>query len=263
VFVVKGLENKVAIVTGAGRGIGREIALVLADAGAAVVLAARSADQLDETASLVRALGRAPALPIVADVTDSDSVDRMVGTVMDEYDRIDVLVNNAGASYVANLVMSDDERWRAVIETNLFGVYRCTRAVMRPMIKARSGRIVNVSSVSAKTGAAYNSAYAAAKAAVIGFTKSIALETAKLGITVNAICPWHVETEMSRETMDARGKMFGRSDREHLDRVIAESPAGRLITPREVASTALFLASPESSGITGEAWNVCGGYAAA
>ncbi|MBI1849665.1 MAG: SDR family oxidoreductase [Planctomycetes bacterium] len=253
------LTGKVAVITGAGRGIGREIALLFAQQGAAVVLSSRSVEPLEETANRVRSTGSGAVLSIVADVTDQSAVDRMVTAALDEFGRIDILVNNAGVSYVANLIMSDENEWRRVIETNVFGVYRCTKAAIRPMIKARSGRVINVSSVSGKVGAAFNSAYAASKAAVIGFTKSVALETAKLGITVNAICPWHVETDLVHETMEARGKMFGRSDREHIDQVLGDDSQRRLITAFEVASLALFLASPASSGITGEAWNVCGG----
>jgi NAD(P)-dependent dehydrogenase (short-subunit alcohol dehydrogenase family) len=252
------LRNQVAIVTGAGRGIGREIAWALGEAGVSVVLAARNLSQLREVATTIcRRDGK--ALPLSTDVTDKSAVDRLVAATLKEFGRVDILVNNAGANYIASLIMADDQRWRHIFEVNLFGVYLCTKAVLPRMIRAKAGRIINIASVAGKVGAPYNSAYSASKAAVIGFTKSVALEVAKLGITVNAICPWHVDTQLVHESMAARSSLFGKNEEEYLAEIVAQNPQKRLITAKEVAALAVFLASPAAKGINGQAVNQCGG----
>ncbi len=254
------LEGQVVIVTGAGRGIGKEIAKVAAEAGAQTVLVARSADQLEAAAAeIVAAGGR--ALPWAADITDADAVTGMIAAVAERFGRIDVLVNNAATNYVANLVMSKSDGWRQVYELNVFAVMRCTQAALKHMIRRKSGRIINISSVSAELGASYNSAYASSKAAMDGFTRSVAREVAKLGITVNSIRPWHVDTELVHEAMATRAKLFGKTAEEYLASIIAQSPQQRLITAREVAALAVFLMSHDARGITGQGLNVCGGFA--
>lgn len=256
------LKGKVAIVTGAGRGIGREIALQFAEAGGTVVLAARSTAQLEEVAGGIRSRN-GEALPVPTDVTDNAAVKRLVADTLQKFGKINILVNNAGNNYISSLILSDDARWREIFEVNVFGVYFCTKAVLPHMIRAKSGRIINIASVAGKVGAAHNSAYASSKAAVIGFTKSLALEVAKLGITVNAICPWHVDTDLVRQSMGARGSMFGKSAEQYLEQIVACSPQQRLMSPGEVAALALFLASPEAGGINGQALNQCGGASTA
>jgi len=253
------LEDRVVIVTGAGRGIGREVAVVAAQAGAAVVLVARTAPQLEAVAAAVREAG-GRALVHACDLAQEPSAAAVVDAAMAEYGRVDVLVNNAAMNYVANLVMSKDDRWRELYELNLFATVRLTRHVLKKLIRQKSGRIINVSSVSAKVGASYNAAYASSKAAMIGFTKSVAREVAKLGITVNAVCPWHVDTEMVREAMGQRAKMFGKTTDEYLAEIIAENPQGRIMTAREIAATCVFLMSDDARGITGQAINVDGGF---
>jgi ketoreductase len=253
------LKGQVAIVTGAGRGLGREIALTFARAGAAVVLAARTAEQLDEVACVITSEGGTP-LPLPTDVSDRDSVKRMASETITKFGRIDVLVNNAaGANYISALALSDDTRWMRMFDVNVFGVYLCTKAVLPHMIRAKSGRVINISSIAGQAGAAYNTAYSASKAAVNGFTKALALEVAKLGITCNAICPWHVDTELMREAMAARGAIFGASVDEYIAKIAATNPQGRLITAPEIAGLALFLSLPEARGINGQALNQCGG----
>jgi acetoacetyl-CoA reductase len=252
------LEGQVVLVTGAGRGIGRKIAEMAADAGAAVVLAARTEEQIRAVAEGIDEKG-GKALAVPTDVTNAEAIDHLVGKTRETYGRIDVLVNNAGMNYIANLVMSKEEQWRAVFEVNLFSVYRLTRAVLRDMIKQKSGRIINISSVAGKVGAAFNSSYAASKAAVDGFTRSVALETAKIGITVNAICPWHVDTELLHFGMGKRGQMFGQSAEAYIEKMVKDSPQERLVTAEEVAGTAIFLMSKEAAGITGQSINVSGG----
>ena len=253
------LEDRVVIVTGAGRGIGREVAMVAAEAGAAVVLVSRTAAQLESVAAAVREAG-GRALVHACDLAEEPAAAAVVDAAIAEFGRVDVLVNNAAMNYVANLVMSKDERWRELYELNLFATVRLTRQVMKRLIRQKSGRIINVSSVSAKVGASYNAAYASSKAAMIGFTKSVAREVAKLGITVNAVCPWHVDTEMVREAMGQRAKMFGKTTDEYLAGIIAENPQGRIMTAREIAATCVFLMSHDARGITGQAINVDGGY---
>jgi NAD(P)-dependent dehydrogenase (short-subunit alcohol dehydrogenase family) len=258
VFVKIELPGQVVIITGAGRGIGREIALMSAEAGASVVLAARSAEQLEAVAAEVTARG-GQALAVPTDVTDANALTVLVNRTIEAFDRIDVLVNNAATNYVANLVMSKEDKIRGLYDVNVFPLFTLTKLVMRHMIRQKSGRIINISSVSAKVGAAYNSAYASSKAAMIGFTKSIARETAKVGITANAICPWHVDTELVHEAMAGRAKMFGKTAEEYLAEIVEHSPQQRLITAREVGAVALLLMSHEGRGITGQALNVCGG----
>src|SRR6202011_31945 len=186
----------------------------------AVVLAARNCVQLDELGELITS-ERGTALPVRTDVSDRNSVQRLVAETVSRFGRIDILVNNAAsANYISSLVLSDDERWRQMFDVNVFGVYLCTKSVLPHMIRAKSGRIINISSIAGQAGAAYNSAYSASKAAVIGFTKAVALEVAKLGITSNAICPWHVDTELMREAMTARGSLFGKSTEEYIAKIV-------------------------------------------
>ena len=252
------LNGKVVVVTGAGRGIGEVTAKMAAAAGARVVLVARSEEQLAKVASAIEQ-GGGQARIHAADLTEPAAAKSIVKATLDAWDRLDVLVNNAGTNYIANVVMSKEDAFRGVYELNLFAVFRLTQAALRPMIRQKSGRVINVSSVSAKLGAAYNSAYASSKAALIGFTKSVARETAKIGITANSICPWHVDTELVRESMANRAKMFGKTAEEYLAEIVGHSPQERLITCEEVAGLALFLMSPYAQGITGQSLNVCGG----
>ncbi|HUK24545.1 MAG TPA: SDR family NAD(P)-dependent oxidoreductase [Terriglobales bacterium] len=253
------LSGQVAIVTGAGRGLGRQIALTFARAGAAVVLAARTCEQLDEVGGLITSEG-GKAIAVKTDVSDRDSVKRMVAQSIAELKRVDILVNNAAsANYISSLALSDDARWMKMFDVNVFGTYLCSKAVISHMIRARSGRIINISSIAGQAGAPHASAYSASKAAIIGFTKAIALEVAKLGITCNAICPWHVDTELMRDAMASRGAMFGKSADEYLEQITAHNPQRRLITAEEVAGLALFLSTPEARGINGQTINQCGG----
>ncbi len=252
------LTGQVVIVTGAGRGIGREIAIESAAAGAHVVLVSRTASQLEEVARTIEERpGSATLAP--TDVTDAEAITALVEQTLADLGKIDVLVNNAGANLVAPLVLSDEADWRRVFEVNVFSVFRLTKLVLRPMIKAKYGRVINVASVAAKVGASFNSAYASSKAAILGFTKSIALETGTQGITVNALCPWHVDTKLTQESMAQRGRILGVEGAVHLATIAEESLQGRLIEVGEVAALAIFLMSEEAQGINGQCLNVCGG----
>lgn len=250
------LNGNVAIVTGASRGIGREIALAFARARAAVVLASRSRPDLEELARAIES-GGGQAMVAPTDVTDEGAVRQLAAQTLEAFKRVDVLVNGHGINYVSSLVKSDTQRWREVLDVNLGGVFLCTKAFLRPMIRAKRGRIISIASISGKTGVSYRSSYAASKAAVIGFTKSVALEVASLGITVNAICPGPVETDMTRASAAVLTKMFGNED--YDAKSLARSPQKRMITTQEIAALTVFLASPEAAGINGQSINQCGG----
>src|ERR1700754_188780 len=212
------LSGKVVVVTGASRGIGREIALMAAEANAAVVLAARTKDQLDEVQGAIEANG-GTAHAVAIDLTQHAAAE-LIKAATGRFAKVDILVNNAGATAIANVMMQKDADLRAVYELNVFSLIALTQAALRPMVRGRWGRVINISSVSAKHGPAYNSAYASSKAAALGFTRSVARETAQLGITSNAICPWHVRTEFVEEAMARRARMFGKTAENYLAEIV-------------------------------------------
>lgn len=241
------LTGKVAIVTGAGRGIGKEILLLLAKAGASVVACDIDEKITCETADLVCDLG-AEAIALQVDVSRVDSVQECVQKVLDKFGKVDILINNAGVTRDKLLVRMSEQEWDLVIAVNLKGAFNFTKAVVRPMMKQRSGRIVNIASVIGVMGNAGQANYAASKAGVIGFTKSIAKEVASRGINVNAIAPGFIDTEMTKklpkDTQDAMLKMI---------------PLSRFGETMDVAKLALFLCSELSDYITGEVIKVDGG----
>jgi len=242
------LEGKVAIVTGASRGIGRSVAISLAKAGAIVVINyAGNVSAANEVKDLIEAAGGQGIL-MQADVANDEAVELMVKQTMDSFGRIDILVNNAGITRDNLLMRMKEGDWDAVMNTNLKGVFMCTKAVSRVMMKQRYGRIVNMTSVVGLTGNAGQSNYAAAKAGVIGFTKSMAKELASRGITVNAIAPGFINTDMT-STLPEQVKA------EYVTKI----PAGHLGSPEDVAAAVVFLVSDSSNYITGQTLNVDGG----
>jgi len=247
---------RVVFVTGGGRGIGRAIALAFAAGGATVAIAARTLSQLEETASAIRARG-ARAIVLTMDVTDSASVTQGFAELANHTKRIDVLVNNAGIGGGEPVQDSDESAWRRIVDTNVVGTYLVTRAALPLM--PDGGRIINMSSVLGRFGVRGYTAYCASKHAVIGFTRALALELAPRAITVNAICPGWVETDMAVEGMTLGAQALETTYEDFRSRALEAVPIERIIQPEEVARLVSFLAAPESSAITGQTYNICGG----
>jgi 3-oxoacyl-[acyl-carrier protein] reductase len=245
------LENRVALVTGASQGIGRAIALAVAKNGAAVAVNhyPGQSDQADLVVEeIVRAGGR--AFPIAADVSKRPEVEEMVDAVVKRFRSLDILINNAGITRDQLLLRMKDQDWEAVLSTNLNGVFYCTRAALKWMLKSSWGRVVSLASVVGVIGNAGQANYGASKAGVIGFTKCVAREVASRGINVNVVAPGYIRTEMTdRISLQAQDQLQGRI------------PLGRIGTPEDVAGAVVFLVSPAADYITGQVLHVDGGMA--
>jgi len=252
------LEGKIALITGGGRGIGRALALAFAREGADCAVAARTLAQVQHVAEEIRDMGRR-ALALQCDISDRQSVNRAVDNAIENFDHLDILVNNAGIAKSQPLSKMSDEFWQEIIDVNLTGTYYCTQAVIAGMLKRQSGRIINIASVAGKVGMPYISAYAASKHGVLGFTKSIAMEVAAKGITVNAICPGYVETDMATLAVNNIAAKTGVTTDKARETLELMNPQHRLVTVEEVAAVALLLASEDGRGINGQAINICGG----
>jgi 3-oxoacyl-[acyl-carrier protein] reductase len=241
------LDGKVALVTGGARGIGKAIAAELSEAGASLAIVDVVLDAAEETAAEFRTLG-VEARAYGANVADPEDVDRMVAQVLKDFGKIDILINNAGITRDNLLVRMKESEWDAVIAVNLKGTFNCLKAVARPMMKARTGKIVNVASVVGVMGNGGQANYSASKAGVIGLTKTVAKELGARGITVNAVAPGYIQTDMTGELSDSARDAF-------LNAVPLKRPG----LPLDVARVVKFLAGSDSDYVTGQVINVCGG----
>jgi len=241
------LNGKVAVVTGASRGIGRAIALDLAGRKARVVVSARSLAALEGVVETIAAEG-GEALAVAADVAAPGDAVRLMGTAVDKFGRLDILINNAGITRDGLLLRMKDEDWDAVLDTNLKGAFNCIRAAAKTMSKQRSGRIINISSVVGQMGNPGQANYCASKAGLLGLTKSVARELARREVTVNAVTPGFITTDMTES--------LGEKAREAL---LGQIPLGRLGTPADIASAVAFLASDQAGYVTGQVLGVNGG----
>ncbi len=252
------LRDRVALITGGGRGIGRAIALAFSREGAHVAVTARTPAEIEAVAAEARALGR-KAIALPCDVTDRARVEVAVRAAAEALGPIQILVNNAGIAVSAKLVDTDDALWARHLDVNLTGAFYTSRAVLPGMLAARWGRIVNIASTAARQGFPYVAAYVASKHGLLGLTRALALEVVASGITVNAICPGYVATDVTWESARRIQAKTGRSYEEAVASLAAFSPQRRLVEPEEVAALAVLLASDDAHGVTAQAWAVDGG----
>jgi 3-oxoacyl-[acyl-carrier protein] reductase len=241
-------ENQVAVVTGAGRGIGHAIAVRLAQEGARVASVSRTEANALKTADEINAAHADAAKAYAVDVADRDAVQKAAAQILADFGRVDILVNNAGVTRDGLSMRMSLEDWDTVVNTNLKGAFMFTQALMRPMIKQRSGRIINISSIAGLTGNAGQANYSASKAGLIGLTKTLARELASRGITVNAVAPGLIETDMTTVLSD-----------EIRQAILQKVPLGKLGEPADIAGAVAYLASPEAKYITGQVLTVDGG----
>lgn len=241
------LDNEIALVTGASRGIGAAIAQALGEQGATVIGTATTDKGAEAIAKRLSDAG-VKGTGMTLDVADPESVDAVLKGITEQFGAVSVLVNNAGITRDNLLMRMKDEEWDAIMATNLTSVYRLSKAVLRGMTKARKGRIISISSVVGASGNAGQTNYAAAKAGLIGFSKSLAREVGSRGITVNVVAPGFIDTDMTRELADAQ-----------RDALLGQIPLGRLGQPTEIAAVVAFLASPAAGYISGETIHVNGG----
>ncbi len=252
------LTDRIALVTGASRGIGRAVALEFARAGADVAVTARSKADLESLALEIRALGRR-ALPIVCDVLDFNSLESAVGRAQTELGPVDILVNNAGITQGVKFTDQPYELWQRVQRVNVDAAMRLTQLTIEGMAARKWGRVINIASIAAKTGLRYSAAYNASKHAMLGLTRSLALDYATRGVTVNAVCPGWVATEMVEETVRNIVQKTGRSQEEAVASLVKDIPQQQMVQPIEVAALVLFLASSHARAITGQGLNIDGG----
>lgn len=249
------LDGSIALVTGGGRGIGRAVALALADAGASVVIAGRDIQALEQTQAMVQEHG-AVGLVQTCDVTDSAAVQEMFAWVRATLGTVDILVNNAGITASIKFTELDDQTWDQIMRVNVTGAFYCCRAAVPGMIERGAGRIINIASIAALSGIPYSSAYSASKHALLGLTRSLALELARHRITANAVCPGWVETDMMQRAVANIVEKTGRTTEQARTSILELSGQKAVITPETVAAAVLRLAGPDGANTTGQAITV-------
>jgi len=255
---VTGLRDRVALVTGANGDIGRCLADEFARAGAVVVIVSRGEAKVQALADRLRSFG-GRVLPLRCDVTAREDVANLGTLIRERAGTVQILINNAGIAPAAGFLEMSDSVWDEVLRVNLTGAYNCCKTFLPGMIDSGWGRIINIASTAAKVGYPHVSAYTASKHGLLGLTRSLAMETAKLRVTVNAICPGYVDTALTRENAGRMAQRTGKSIEDVLKLFAGSSPQKRLIAPEEVAGLALMLASEQAAGITGQAINIDGG----
>ncbi len=253
------LKDRVAIVTGGGSGIGRSVCINMAKEGAKVIVGDINLETARETEDMIKKEG-GDAMAFKMDVTQKAEVQTVAADVLKSYGRIDILVNNAGTDKKGAITELEESTWDMLMDLNLKGVFLCTQAVMPSMIENRYGRIVNISSMAGKTGEPLTSPYCATKFGVIGFTQAVALEVGQYNVTVNAVCPGPVDTELIRKSVAQSAALKGMKPEDFLQEFfINPTPLGRIAKPEDVARAVIFLASDEAEFITGSSLNVSGG----
>jgi NAD(P)-dependent dehydrogenase (short-subunit alcohol dehydrogenase family) len=255
---VESLKDKIVLVTGGGRGIGRAIALAFASRGARVVVSGRTEEALRGVAEKIRSAG-GQAFPLRCDITRAEEVETLRGRIAEHFGAVQILVNNAGLAPAAAFLEMETRLWDDVLKTNLTGACHCCQVFLPEMIAARWGRVINIASTAGKVGYSHASAYTASKHGLIGLTRALALEFARTGVTVNAICPGYVDTDRTAANAERMGEKTGKPAASILEIFKSTSPQNRLIAAEEVADLAVMLASDSAGAITGQAINLDGG----
>jgi NAD(P)-dependent dehydrogenase (short-subunit alcohol dehydrogenase family) len=250
--------KRLVLVTGGGGGLGRALAQTFAAAEYGIVISGRNEKSLESSAKEIRRQGGAVNY-FVCDVTRKADVEYLAGEINRQLGAVDVLINNAGIARAAGFLEMSDGLWNEILQTNLTGAYNCCKVFLPSMLQAAWGRIINIASTTAKVGYPYVTAYTASKHGMLGLTRSLALETARRGVTVNAICPGYLNTELTRENARRMAERTGKTAEDVLALFAASAPQNRLIEPDEVAALAVLLAGEKSAAITGQAISVDGG----